>query len=50
MNPDIRIEKNIFKDLIKLKENNINIFTPNIKKDSKNYAVNCRKFQLNYTF
>ena len=34
MNPDIRIEKNIFNDLIKTKvENNINIFTPNIKKD-----------------
>ena len=45
MNPDIRIEKNIFNDLIKTKvENNINIFTPNIKKDSKNYAINCRKF------
>ena len=45
MNPDIRIEKNIFKNLIKAKEeNNVNIFTPNIKKDNKNYALNCRMF------
>lgn len=45
MNPDIRIERNIFKKLIQVKEkNNINIFTPNIKKDIKSYAINCRKF------
>ena len=45
MNLDIRIEKNIFKNLIKAKEeNNVNIFTPNIKKDNKNYALNCRSF------
>ena len=45
MNPDIRIEKNIFKKLIQIKENNnINIFTPNIKKNNETYAINCRKF------
>ena len=49
MNPDIRIERNIFKKLIKVKEkNNINIFTPNIKKDIKNYAINCRKFPTKF--